>query len=94
MTDMDFLLNIDHVLLLTHLIDGYSHAWNTVEKEYQHQHMREKEDREEKPAVCSGDRIMFVNNSSADLFISQLFTDEAVLIPRYVFLEVINCIAI
>ena len=80
MTDLDLLLNIDHILLLTHLIDGYSHAWNTVENSHHHHQKK----RDEEPAVCSGDRIMFVNNSSADVFISQLFTDEAVLIPRYV----------
>ena len=91
MTDLELLLNVDHILLLTHLIDGYSHAWNIVGNDHHHhqyyhhhheyqQEMMEKKD--ENPAVCGGDRILFVNNSSADVFISQLFTDEAVLIPR------------
>ena len=32
--------------------------------------------------ICSSDRILFVNNTCFDLFVSQLFTDEMVSLPR------------
>ena len=43
--------------------------------------MREKNDVSDQ-LLCSGRRISFFNNSVYDLFVSQLFTDEAVLLPH------------
>ena len=68
-TEMELIVNTDHCLLLTHLIDAYCHAWKQPKTL-------------SKATVCSSDRITFLNNSCVDLFISQLFTDETVLLPR------------
>ena len=71
-SDIDFILNLDSILLIEHLIDCYYSAWN-----YQQQHQA--------PIVCSNHRILFCNNSTMNLFISQLFTDECVYLPKYLF---------
>ena len=40
------------------------------------------EEDETRTVCCSSDRILFVNNTCFDLFVSQLFTDEMVSLPR------------
>ena len=74
-SDIDFILNLDSILLIEHLIDCYYSAWNYHQQQQQHQ----------TSIVCSNHRILFYNNSTMNLFISQLFTDECVYLPKYVF---------
>ena len=75
-SDIDFILNLDSILLIEHLIDCYYSAWN-----YHHQQQQQHQT----SIVCSNHRILFYNNSTMNLFISQLFTDECVYLPKYVF---------
>ena len=70
---LDIIINTDTLLLVNHLLDGYLYAWNHP--------VQEKDDGSDQ-LLCSGHRITFFNNSVYDLFVSQLFTDEAVLLPH------------
>ena len=66
---IEAIVNTDSVLLLSHLLDSYLLAW--------------KGSSDDATLCCSNDRILFVNNTCYDLFVSQLFTDEMVFLPRY-----------
>lgn len=67
-SEIDFILNLDSVLLIQHVVDGYLSAWN----------YKKLVD----SCACSSDRIVINNNSSMDLFVSQVFTDETVLLEK------------
>lgn len=68
---IETIVNTDCVLLLSHLADSYLFAWRGM-----------PEEDETRTVCCSSDRILFVNNTCFDLFVSQLFTDEMVSLPR------------
>ena len=65
------IVNTDCVLLLSHLADSYLYAWRGM-----------PEEDDTRTVCCSSDRILFDNNTCFDLFVSQLFTDEMVSLPR------------
>ena len=67
---IETIVNTDSVLLLSHLLDSYLFAWKGIS--------------DDATLCCSDDRILFVNNTCYDLFVSQLFTDEMVFLPKYV----------
>lgn len=67
---IETIVNTDSVLLLSHLLDSYLFAWKGAA--------------DDATLCCSNDRILFVNNTCYDLFVSQLFTDEMVFLPKYV----------
>lgn len=70
---LEVLVNNDTLLLANHLLDGYLYAWN---------HPGATKEESANQLLCSSRRITFVNNSMDDLFVSQLFSDEAVLLAR------------
>lgn len=65
-------MNLDAALLVDHLVDSFITAWN-IHNTSSH------------VPACSNNRITFNNNSTMDLFISQVFTDEAVLVERFIY---------
>lgn len=70
---LEIIINNDALLLTNHLLDGYLYAWK---------HPEPAKEETSNQLLCSSRRITFVNNSMDDLFVSQLFSDEAVLLSR------------
>ena len=77
---IEAIVNTDCLLLLSHLADGYLYAWRGMPAE-----------EDCRTVCCSSDRILFVNNTCFDLFVSQLFTDEMVSLPRCVLRVLLRC---